>query len=105
MTTQFKKGIVEICVLKVIDEKDRYGFEVIEKLAAILETNENTIYPILRRLTIQGLFTTYTQESEIGPPRKYYRITSEGKEKLMEYQNHWDQFLKSVSQILGGTYD
>ena len=102
MTTQFKKGIIEICVLKIIDDGDLYGFEVIEKLSTILETNENTIYPILRRLTLQGLFTTYTKESEIGPPRKYYRITKDGKNKLEQYEKQWREFLLSVSKILGG---
>lgn len=105
MTTQFKKGIIEICVLKLINDKDMYGFEVIDKLSNLLDTNENTIYPILRRLTIQGLFTTYLKDSDIGPQRKYYKITCEGKNKLIENELEWQQFLENVSQILGGKYE
>ena len=82
VTTQFKKGIIEICILKVISQRDMYGFEVIEKLSDLLDINENTIYPILRRLTQQNLFTTYMKDSVLGPPRKYYQITAQGLEQL-----------------------
>jgi len=102
MNSQFKKGIIEMCVLSVIDKKDMYGFEVIETLAERIDVNENTIYPILRRLTTSGLFTTYTEATGIAAPRKYYQITSNGKSKLKEYHNEWSTFLEGVHQILGG---
>lgn len=102
MNSQFKKGIIEMCVLSVIDQKDMYGFEVIETLAHQIDVNENTIYPILRRLTTSGYFTTYTESTGIAAPRKYYQITSDGKSKLNEYHNEWSTFLEGVHQILGG---
>lgn len=102
MNAQFKKGIVEICILKVISDEEMYGFEIIEKLSKHLDINENTIYPILRRLTEQGLFTTYTKESQLGAPRKYYQITAQGVEALRIYQQEWTEFLNNVMAILKG---
>ena len=103
MNSQFKRGIIEMCVLKIISRKDMYGFELIENISQEIEVNENTIYPILRRLTKQGLFDTYTESMSIGAPRKYYTLTDLGNEKLNEYENEWKTFLDSVYRILGGT--
>ncbi|PKK94336.1 MAG: PadR family transcriptional regulator [Tenericutes bacterium HGW-Tenericutes-6] len=102
MNTQFKKGILEMCILSLIDKNDLYGFEVIEKLSSEIEVNENTVYPILRRLTHQGLFTTYTEETNMGAPRKYYKMTELGKEKLKSYEKEWRSFLNGVFKLLGG---
>lgn len=102
MNSQFKRGIIELCVMKLISDKDMYGFEVIETLSSEIDVNENTLYPILRRLTKQGLFETYTESMSLGAPRKYYKITEEGTLKLNEYQTEWSLFLNSVFKILGG---
>lgn len=102
MNAQFKKGIIELCVLKVISRKDMYGFEVIETLANEIEVNENTVYPILRRLTKQGYFDTYSQTVSVGAPRKYYRLNQNGIEQLRLFELEWMDFLSSVTQILGG---
>lgn len=103
MNTQFKKGILEMCILSIIKQRDMYGYEVIEKLATDIDVNENTVYPILRRLTSQGLFDTYMEQTNIGAPRKYYKVTDLGKEKLNEYEQEWKSFLKGVFKLLGGT--
>lgn len=102
MNTQFKKGIIELCVLKIVSQKDLYGFEVIETMSKEIEVNENTIYPILRRLTKQGYFETYKQVVSVGAPRKYYKLTPLGKNKLQESEKEWYNFLKSVTNLLGG---
>jgi len=102
MNTQFKKGILEMCILSVIQEKDMYGFEVIDTLSKAIDVNENTVYPILRRLTTQKLFTTYEKQTNIGAPRKYYQITDEGIKKLDDYSKEWKAFLKGVFKLLGG---
>ncbi|MBE0701472.1 MAG: PadR family transcriptional regulator, partial [Acholeplasmataceae bacterium] len=68
MNTQFKKGILEMCILSLINQHDMYGFEVIETLAKEIDVNENTVYPILRRLTGQNLFETYVEQTNIGAP-------------------------------------
>ncbi|MCF7932235.1 MAG: PadR family transcriptional regulator [Acholeplasmataceae bacterium] len=102
MNSQFRKGILEMCVLALINRHDMYGFEVIETLASSIPVNENTIYPILRRLTGQALFETYEEQTNIGAPRKYYRITQTGKERLASYENEWTSFLKGVFEVMGG---
>jgi PadR family transcriptional regulator PadR len=102
MNSQFKKGIIEMCVLDVVSKKDLYGFAVIEAMSKEIDVNENTIYPILRRLTDQGYFSTYSEPTKIGAPRKYYSITDSGKIKLVEYETEWRQFIKGVVNLLGG---
>ncbi|AIO18590.1 Transcriptional regulator PadR-like family protein [Candidatus Izimaplasma bacterium HR1] len=102
MNTQFKKGIIELCVLKIVSNKDMYGFEVIENISKEIAVNENTIYPILRRLTKQDFFETYTESMSIGAPRKYYKITDTGLTHLHEAEVEWSSFLESVSRVLGG---
>ncbi|MFU8792658.1 MAG: PadR family transcriptional regulator [Acholeplasmataceae bacterium] len=105
MNTQFKKGILEMCILSLISEHDMYGFEIIDKLAHAIDVNENTVYPILRRLTQQGFFETYEKQTNVGAPRKYYQITDSGHMRFKKYQKDWSEFLKGVYQILGGHKD
>ena len=102
MNSQFKRGIIELCVLKVISEKELSSFEVIETLGTKIDVNENTIYPILRRLSNNDYFETFTKASPIGAPRKYYKITPLGLKKLDEFEKKWKQFLNNVLSILGG---
>ncbi|MFA5007006.1 MAG: PadR family transcriptional regulator [Candidatus Izemoplasmatales bacterium] len=102
MNSQFKKGIIEMCVMAVVSRKDMYGFAVIEEIAKEIDVNENTIYPILRRLTAQGVFDTYMEPTGIGAPRKYYRITDLGRNKTREYADEWSKFLTGVFRLLGG---
>lgn len=105
LNTQFKKGVIEMCVLKMISHRDMYGFELIQNISEEIEVNENTIYPILRRLTKQGLFDTYNETASIGAPRKYYTLTEDGVGKLNEYESEWRSFINSVFRILEGRYD
>ncbi|MDD3126245.1 MAG: PadR family transcriptional regulator [Candidatus Izemoplasmatales bacterium] len=100
MNSQFKRGIIELCVLSELVGDDMYGYMVINNISSHLDVNENTIYPILRRLTIDGYFSTYLEESNQGAPRKYYRITDSGFQYYMELRNEWDRFIGGVYEIL-----
>ncbi|XMB72608.1 PadR family transcriptional regulator [Mycoplasmatota bacterium WC30] len=102
MNAQFKKGIIEICVLKIMEKEDLCGFDVIERLSKEVPVNENTVYPLLRRLTLQGSFETYKVPSPVGAPKKYYKLTELGNERLEEYLSEWKQFIKGVFKILEG---
>ncbi len=102
MNAQFKRGIVELLVLKTVEERPRSSFEVIEVLSEAVDVNENTIYPILRRLSKQGYFDIEKDHSDIGAPRKVYTITKEGEERLAEFEREWETFLQNVLKILGG---
>jgi len=103
MNTQFKKGVVELCILSLIDQKDMYGFEVIESLSEVIDVNENTVYPILRRLTSQKYFDTYYEPTTQGAPRKYYQMTKAGHTVFEAYMDEWYTFLSGVNNILGGS--
>ncbi len=100
MNSQFKKGVVEMCVLNLVCQKDRYGYELIETISKEIEISEGTIYPILRRLTKDGYFDTYLKESTGGPPRKYYKITETGEEASQEMKNDWMEFGQKIKRLL-----
>ena len=83
MATQMRKGFIAYCVLKVCSKKPVYTSDIINDLRdAELVVVEGTIYPLLSRLQKQGLLNHEWQESEQGPPRKYYRITDFGREVM-----------------------
>ena len=100
MNTQFRKGVLEICVLTLISKKDMYGYEIVQNISKVIEVNEWTIYPILRRLTKEGYFETYILESNEGPARKYYKITPEGIESLNRLKSEWNEFVYAVNTFL-----
>ena len=81
INTQFKKGVLELVVLLIVEKKDKYGYELVEAVSKVVDVNEGTIYPILKRLTNEGFFETYLEESKEGPIRKYYHITALVKNK------------------------
>ena len=100
MNIQFKKGVLELCVLSMLVHKNYYGYELVCEISKRIDISEGTIYPLLRRLRDEGLMSTYLQESGEGPPRKYYALTDEGKKKERELRDEWLQFTISVSELL-----
>lgn len=100
MNAQFKRGIVELCVLSELVQEDMYGYSIINNISEHLDVNENTIYPILRRLTKEEYFTTYLKESNVGAPRKYYKMTEKGFNHFLELRDSWDEFIGGVYAIL-----
>lgn len=107
MNVQFKKGVLELCVLALVAQRDRYGYELVERISQQIEIAEGTVYPLLRRLTQEGYFDTYLQESVEGPPRKYYRITQLGQRTLSELHREWQVFADGVNALLneGSNHD
>ena len=100
MNPQFKRGIVELCVMTLLAEEDMYGYAVIHTLSEHIDVGENTIYPILRRLTEEGCFKTYLKDSRGGPARKYYTMTSKGFEHYLHLRASWDAFIGGVYHII-----
>jgi len=100
MNIQFKKGVLEICVLSVLAHKDCYGYELVAEISKKIDISEGTIYPLLHRLKDEGHVTTYLQESAGGPPRKYYRLTESGRKEEHEQKEEWMQFAASVNALL-----
>lgn len=102
MNAQFKKGVLELCVLSLVKRQDSYGYELVEEISKKFEISEGTIYPILRRLTEEKLFETYLKESSSGPPRKYYRMTKKGRETFERILKEWKDFNQQVNSLLNG---
>lgn len=100
MNSQFNKGVIEMCVLALVRKRDFYGYELVETISKKIEISEGTIYPILRRLTQDKFFETYLRESSEGPPRKYYRMSAEGRAETEKLLKEWKQFTSDVDFIL-----
>ena len=104
MNIQFKKGVLELCVLAMLNKKDGYGYELVEMISKNIMMSEGTIYPLLKRLKDEGYFTTYIQESQEGPARKYYQITDLGKQTKDELESEWHVFIEGVNCIIKEDY-
>lgn len=100
MNVQFKKGVLELCVLVLVSDKDQYGYELAQNISKRIDVAEGTLYPLLRRLTKEKYFTTYLAESKEGPSRKYYSITEQGLEYMEQLIREWNQFSTNVSQLI-----
>lgn len=100
MNVQFKKGVLELCVLALLDKQDRYGYELVQKISNQISISEGSVYPLLRRLTKEDYFTTYLQESSEGPSRKYYKLTHHGRKYLHEMLEEWKEFTDGVNQLI-----
>ncbi len=100
MNIQYKKGVLELCVLSLLHGKDRYGYEISEFLAEKIDIADGTVYPILRKLKSDGLVTTYLSEESGGPPRKYYSLTQLGRETYQADRADYLGFAKTVEEIL-----
>lgn len=100
INTQFKKGVLELIVLLAVKERDMYGYELIEEVSKVVDVNDGTVYPILKRLTNDKYFDTYLVESNEGPSRKYYKITEIGLKQLDDLLKNWELFSKSVNKFI-----
>ena len=102
MNAQLKKGVLELCVLALLAQRDCYGFELVGIISRNVSMSEGTVYPLLKRLRDEELLTTYLVESQEGPPRKYYKLTVLGAERLASMRVEWSAFCAGVNQILEG---
>ncbi len=97
---QMRKGILEYCILSIISHGETYASDIIEELRnARLLVVEGTLYPLLTRLKNNGLLSYQWLESTSGPPRKYYQLTSEGKNVLSELQKTWNELVFAVEAV------
>ena len=100
MGIQYKKGVLELCVMALLKKRDCYGYEISETLAKQIDIADGTVYPILRKLKADGLLTTYLQEESGGPPRKYYSLTKLGCETFEKDRGEYLLFADSVKKML-----
>ncbi len=108
--SQFYRGTLEGCILKVISDEEVYGYEIAERLKkyGLNEVSEGTIYPLLLRLEKNGFVDSEKKESAFGPKRKYYRLSSLGKAELKNFYDSWRELRDSIDRIFedyGGKID
>lgn len=103
--TQLLHGVLDICLMSIIEEEESYGYEMVKKLddRGLSLASEGSIYPILSRLQKQGMIEGYLVQSPEGPARKYYRMSERGREALQQWRHDWIGFRDSVDGVLDGT--
>lgn len=100
--TQLKKGVLGLCVLALLARGDSYAYEIASRLADGVDMGEGTIYPLMRRLQVDGLVDAYLVESSAGPSRKYYKLTAAGRDSLARQSGEWTAFARAVDAIVDG---
>lgn len=98
---QMRKGILEFCILSLLQSEAKYASEILDNLKrAEMLVVEGTLYPLLTRLKNAQLLEYHWEESTSGPPRKYYQITKQGVEMLTELEKSWQSLQKAVTTLL-----
>ena len=98
--SQMRKGVLEYCILSILNNNDAYASSLIEELkSAKMIGVEGTLYPLLSRQKNQGMLSYRWEESPQGPPRKYYSITDKGKEVLAEMDAAWKELVETIELI------
>ena len=98
--SQMRKGVLEYCILSILDKQEAYASSIIDALkAAGLIVVEGTLYPLLIRLKNQGSLTYRWEESPQGPPRKYYCISEDGRSLLGVMDASWDELVETIKTL------
>jgi PadR family transcriptional regulator, regulatory protein PadR len=105
LLSQMRRGTLAYCVLALLAEEERYGFDLVRALGEVdgMVTSEGTIYPLVSRLRKDGLIDSTWRESNSGPPRRYYRLTRSGRAALSDFATEWARFRDGVDQFLRRT--
>lgn len=107
--SQLLKGTTTLLVLAVLREGELYGYEIAarirERSGAFIDPGEGWLYPALHRLEMEGALEATWRDSEIGPRRRYYRLTSKGTRKLAAQASEWDSFARSIRRVTAGLAD
>ena len=101
-TSQIRKGVVELAVLGLLAHGTRYGSQIVDELSGrpALALTPGTVYPLLSRLLRAGLIRSTWQESPVGPPRKYYRLTQAGQAAERDLRSAWDSVRDTLDDLL-----
>lgn len=99
---QLRKGVVELAVLGLLAGEPRYGQQIVDEFAGLpgLALTAGTVYPLVSRLLKAGDIASTWQESPVGPPRKYYRLTAQGRAALAAQTAAWRQVRDAVDHVL-----
>lgn len=105
MNAQFKKGVLELCVLAQLSQGDKYGYQLTEAISKQMSVAAGTLYLLLRRLNEENYFETYLVESPEGPARKYYKLTPNGHQHYRSLKAGWIEFIEQVNQLMKEDHD
>ena len=105
MNAQFKKGVLELCVLSQLSQGDKYGYQLTEAISKQMSVAAGTLYLLLRRLNEENYFETYLVESPEGPARKYYKLTPNGQQHYKKLKAGWIEFVEQVNQLMKEDHD
>lgn len=95
-----RKGLLEFLVLQIIAADQVYAADILKQLSVTeFATQEGTLYPLLSKMRREGLLDYEWKESEAGPPRKYYELTSKGREQLRDTLDYWGQINGTVKKL------
>ena len=101
---ELRRGSLELIVLHLLQPGEAYGYEIVTKLAAetngALEVTDGTLYPVLYRLERAGFVAIRWETPDRGVPRKYYRLTSAGREELRQLSQEWTSFSDAMARLL-----
>jgi PadR family transcriptional regulator PadR len=99
---QLRRGSLDLAILLTVSEGPRYGLAIIQHLEAFTDliVTEGTIYPILGRLTRDGLLDAYWVEDEAPHPRKYYQLTRQGSKRLSQMKSEWRTFAGKIERLI-----
>ena len=98
---QVRKGVLELCILRTLAMRERYGYELVKELSQVpgMGRTEGTLYPLMSRLRLAGLVSTRLEESTSGPARKYYSLTPEGLRTLKTMNVFLETLQRSTQQV------
>jgi PadR family transcriptional regulator, regulatory protein PadR len=95
-----RKGLLEFLILKIIAVDKVYAADILKRLSGTeFVTQEGTLYPLLSKMRRDGLLDYEWQESEAGPPRKYYELTNKGKSQLADLDDYWKQLNATITEL------
>ncbi|MEL6179565.1 MAG: PadR family transcriptional regulator, partial [Myxococcota bacterium] len=97
-----RKGVIELALLAALHDGEAYGYEILQRLDQRegLSMTESTVYPVLARLTTQGLLSVRKVPSPKGPPRRYYRLTATGQQRMRAMWLHFNTLHDAIEQLL-----
>ena len=100
-TVQVRKGLLEMCILTALEDRERYGYDLVKGLVGVpgLGITEGTVYPLLSRLRRHGLIASRLAESSGGPARKYYALTDDGREAIASMDVHLKTLFKGMKTL------
>ena len=95
-----RKGLLEFAILKIVSSDKVYVADMLQRLSVTeFATQEGTLYPLLSKMRRDGLVDYEWQESEAGPPRKYYKLTDKGASQLAELNDYWKSINATISEL------